>query len=146
MFKRCIRNIPFLSNIYTIYISTDTCFVLPKTHQCGSGLRVYIYIYISCKMQSRFQQKMHLVYHTQNCLLWGRGNLNCLFYYHNCFLWIFLLFLSKNRCSCFIKKCSSNVAVVHSEVLQRSYTSLGTQIMCPSWRTTVKKYSDSFKS
>ena len=30
---------------------------------------MYIYIWISYKMQSRFQQKMHLVYHAQNIII-----------------------------------------------------------------------------
>ena len=49
----------------------------------------YIKVWVSCKMQSRFQQKMYLVYHAQNCLFLSRfetGNLNLLFYCHNCFL------------------------------------------------------------
>ena len=27
-------------NKFRAYISTDTCFILPRTHQCGSGYRV----------------------------------------------------------------------------------------------------------
>ena len=49
----------------------------------------YIKVWVSCKMQSRFQQKMYLVYHAQNCLFLSRfetGNLNLLFYCHNCLL------------------------------------------------------------
>ena len=49
----------------------------------------YIKVWVSCKMQSRFQQKMCLVYHAQNCLFlstFETGNLNLLFYCHNCFL------------------------------------------------------------
>ena len=35
------------TNIYMyIYISTYTCFVLPRTHQCGSGYIYIIYIYV----------------------------------------------------------------------------------------------------
>ena len=30
-------------NKFRAYISTDTCFVLPRTHQCGSGYILYIY-------------------------------------------------------------------------------------------------------
>ena len=37
-------------NKFRAYLSTDTCFVLPGTHQCGSGQPciyiIYIYIYI----------------------------------------------------------------------------------------------------
>ena len=87
----------------------------------------YIKVWVSLKMQSRFQQKMCLVYHTQNCLFlstFKTGNLNLLFYCHNCFLWI----LSQNRCSYFKKKCSSNVAVVYPEGFQGRYTGLGTQL------------------
>ena len=29
-----------------IYISTDTCFVLSRTHQCGTSVYIYIYIYV----------------------------------------------------------------------------------------------------
>ena len=35
------------TNIYMyIYISTYTCFVLPRAHQCGSGYIYIIYIYV----------------------------------------------------------------------------------------------------
>ena len=86
-----------------------------------------IKVWVSCKMQSRFQQKMCLAYHAQNCLMLRTGktgNLNLLFYYHDCFLWI----LSQNRHGYFKKKCSSNLAVVYPEGFQGRYTGLGTQL------------------
>ena len=33
-------------NKFRAYISTYTCFVLPRTHQCGSGINVCIYKHI----------------------------------------------------------------------------------------------------
>ena len=87
----------------------------------------YIKVWVSSKMQSRFQQKICLVYHAQNCLFlsaFKTNNLNLLFYCHNCFLWI----LSQNRCSYFKKNCSSNLAGVYPEGFQGRYTGLGTQL------------------
>ena len=87
----------------------------------------YIKVWESCKMQSRFQQKMCLVYHAKNCLFlstFKTCNLNLLFHCHNCFLGI----LSLKRCSYFKKKCSSNLAAVYPESFQGQYTSLGTQL------------------
>ena len=79
-------------------------------------------VWVSCKMQSRFQEKMCLVYQKQNCLLLRprkADNLNLLFYYHNCFFWI----VSRNY---FKKKCSSNLAVVYREGFEGWYSGVGT--------------------
>ena len=87
----------------------------------------YIKVWVSCKIQSRFQQKICLAYSTQNCQFlrtFKTANLNLLLYCHNCFL----LILSQNRCSYFKKKCSSNLAVVYPEGFQGRYTGLGTQL------------------
>ena len=64
-----------------IYISVCVCVCA-----CVYG---YIKVWVSDKMQSRFQQKMCLVYRARNCLFlstFETGNLNLLCYYHNCFL------------------------------------------------------------
>ena len=52
------------------------------------------------------------------------GNLNLLFYCHNCFFWI----LSQNRSGYFKNNCSSNLAGVYPEGFQGHYTGLGTQL------------------
>ena len=102
-----------------IYIYVYVCLCV-----CVYG---YIKVWVSYKIQSRFQQKMCLVYHEQNCLLLSKfktGNLNLLFYCHNCFLWI----LSQNRCGYFKNDCSSYLAEVYPEGFQVEYTGLGTQL------------------
>ena len=53
------------------------------------GVCGYIKVWVSCKMQSRFQEKTSLVCHAQNCLFFNTFktvNLNLFFYCHNCFL------------------------------------------------------------
>ena len=44
-----------------IYIYVCVCVCM---YVCMDNIKVWV----SCKMQSRFQQKMRLVYHGQNCL------------------------------------------------------------------------------
>ena len=75
----------------------------------------YINVLVSGKMQSRFQQKMCLVYRAQNCLFlstFETSNLNLLFYCH----------------SYFKKNCFLNQAGVYPEGFQGWYTGLGTQL------------------
>ena len=129
--------------MYNIYVNMYLCI---RIRMCMHSKDIYIYIYVcvcvymcvyvcidnikiwvSCKLQTKFQQKMCLVYHAQNCLLLGTdktGSLNLLFSYHNCFLWI----LSQSRRSYFKNKCSSNLAVVYLVGFQGRYTGLGTEL------------------
>ena len=99
----------------------------------------WIKVWVSGKMQSRFQQKMCLVYHAQNWFFlstFKTGNLNLLFYCHNCFLWI----LSQNRCSYFMKNCPSHLAEVYLEGFQWRYTGLGTQLCIQLMKNSWEKF------
>ena len=65
---------------YIIYI-----YIYMYVYVCMDNIKVWV----SYKMQSRFQQKMYLVYLTWNCLLLRASKTdhsNLHFYYHNCFL------------------------------------------------------------
>ena len=76
---------------------------------------------------------------TQNCLFFNTfktGNLNLLFYCHNCFLWILL----RNRCSYFKKKCSSNLGVVYPDGFQGRYTGLGTRLCIKLMKNSSEKF------
>ena len=111
---------------YYMYVCVRVCVYVCCVCMCVC-VYGYIKVWVSGKMQSRFQQKMCLVYHAQNCPFlstFETGNLNLLFYCHNCFLWI----LSQNRCSYFMKNCPSNLAEVYLEGFQWGYTGLGTQL------------------
>ena len=60
----------------------------------------YIKVWVSYKIQSRFQQKMCLVYREQNCLFlstFETGNLNLFFYCHNCHIVITAFYESYHK-------------------------------------------------
>ena len=122
-----IYNISTYIYIYNIYIQILS-YIYIYVCVCVYVVMDNIKVWVSCKMQWRFQQKMCVVYHAQNCLLpvvkdSKTSNVNLLFYYHNCFLWI----VSQKRRSYF-RNCSLNLAVVHPEGFQGEYTGWGTQL------------------